>query len=396
MGFLSGTVSFDGFRIEGAEVRGFGQEHIKTLEKHSIDHLATSAVDQPDVGFLAGDHLLDCGFALEKNVIGDALHCALRIDTNQVPAAIRKAWLQMELAPLAAENPRGRPTKLQRQEAKEAVEARCQEVAASGKFRRMSQFPLLWDARNAVLLCGGTSASAQENCLGLCDRAFELELHRLTAGRRAAEWAAAAKRRKLLDDVLPSAFHEEASTDIAWWNQESGNFDFLGNEFLLWLWWRWQTQSDTIELADGTSVVGMFARTLSLQCPLDESGKETISAEGPTELPEAALALCSGKLPRRAGLTLVRAGQQYDLVLQAETFTIGGAKIRNESDEDGDDGDGRGVLEDRIESVRALHETVGLLFEAFCQRRIDKAWSGGDLTAIRRWLKKGAGRDRSR
>ena len=215
-------------------------------------------------------------------MIGDALHCAVRIDTSQIPAAVRKAWLQMELAALTADNPSGRPTKAQRQEAKEAVEARCEEEAQSGRFRRMQQFPVLWDARKSLLYFGGTSAAAADHCVALFEQAFDLELGRYTAGRRAQEWAEEAKRRKALEGIVPSAFHGSASqADVAWWNNEAGNFDFLGNEFLLWLWWRWETQSDTIALPDDSEVTGMLARTLSLQCPRGDSGKETITAEAP-------------------------------------------------------------------------------------------------------------------
>lgn len=401
MPFLSGPITFDCFRVGGDEISQFGMKQVEVLQRYAIDQLQTSATEQADVGFLAGVHLFDCEFDLEKNVIGDALHCAMRIDTNQIPSAIRKAWLQIELAPLIADNPSGRPTKAQRQEAKEAVEARCEEEAKSGRFRRMQQFPLLWDARNSLLYFGGSSSTAEELFIDLCVRAFDLDLGRLTAGRRAQEWAAEARKRKTLEDTLPSEFlRGDGSAEISWWNQEAGNYDFLGNEFLLWLWWQWETQSDTIALPDGSEVTGMIARTLSLQCPHDEFGKETITAEAPSRLPEAAQAICSGKLPRKAGLILVRHGEQYELVLQAETFTVSSAKIR--ADESSNEeaakridvtADERGALEDRIESVRALAETVDLLFRAFCERRIGKSWSG-ELQGIRQWLKKGAGRSR--
>ena len=282
----------------------------------------------------------------------------------------------------------------QRQEAREAVAARCEEEAATGKFRRMQQFPVLWDSRENILYFGGTSAAAIEQCCDLFSRAFEIDLGRLTAGRRALEWATAAKRRKALDEATPSAFRpNEASADIAWWNNESGNFDFLGNEFLLWLWWRWETQSETIALSDDSEVTGMFARTLTLQCPLDESGKETISADFPVHLPEAAQAIRTGKLPRKAGLILVRNGEQYELTLQAETFPISGAKIRVEEGKEA--AEGQGALDQRIESVRELHETVTLLFHAFCEQRIGKDW-GHELEQMRRWLKSDAGKGRKR
>ena len=382
MGFLSGTVTLDCFRVGGSQSGQFGPQHVDVLERFAIGQIETASIEEATVGFLAGEHLFDGEFGLEKNVIGDALHCAVRIDTNPIPAAVRKAWLQMELAALTIDTPSGRPTKVQRQEAKEAVEARCEEEAHSGRFRRMQQFPVLWDARSEVLCFGATSSSAVEQGVDLFTRAFELELEHLTAGRRAQQWAVQAKRRKALDEIVPSEFFANAArAEIAWWNNEAGNFDFLGNEFLLWLWWRWETQSDTIALPDGSEVTGMLARTLSLQCPRGESGKETITSEAPVRLPEAAQAIRSGKLPRKSGMVLVRHGVQYDLVLQAETFTISGAKIHTD-----DTSEGRGVLEDRIESLRGLTETVDLLFHTFCEQRIGKNWSG-ELEQIRRWLK---------
>ena len=235
---------------------------------------------------------------------------------------------------------------------------------------------------HGVLYFGGASNTAADLCCDLFSRAFGLELQPLTASRRARDWATVAKRRKTLEQAIPSVFHtNNATAEISWWNQQEGNWDFLGNEFLLWLWWRWETVGDTIALPDQSEVTGMFARTLSLQCPRDESGKETITAEGPTNLPEAMQAIRSGKLPRKAGMTIVRHGEQYDLTIQPESFMVSGAKIHVE-----DTSEGRGVLEDRIESVRSLHETVDLLFRAFCEQRVGKNWNG-ELQHIGQWLK---------
>jgi hypothetical protein len=381
MGFLSGPLSFQCFQIEGDARRQFAPSDIKVLEKFAISEMTASA-DQPGVGFLAGEHLLDLRFSLEKNVIGDALNCAIRVDTHQIPAAVRKAWMQLELAALTADNPGSRPTKIQRQEAREALEARCEDEIRSGRFLRMQQFPVLWDTRNGVLYFGGSSSTAADLCCDLFSRAFALDLHPMTASLRARHWATEAKRRKALDQAIPSVFHTNNTTaEISWWNQQEGNWDFLGNEFLLWLWWRWETVSDTIALSDQSEVTGMFARTLSLQCPRDESGKETITAEGPTGLPEAMQAIRSGKLPRKAGMTIVRHGQQYDLTLQPETFMVSGAKIHVD-----DAAESNSVREDRVDSVRSLQETVDLLFRAFCEQRVGRNWAG-ELEQIGRWLK---------
>jgi hypothetical protein len=382
MGFLSGSMTFDCFRMDGTQPRQFGPEHVEALQQYAIGEAKGFSDEQVRMGFLAGDHLLDYDFAPEKNAFGDALHFAVRIDTNQVPAAIRRAWLQIELAVLTADSPGRRPTKTQRQEAKDAVEARCEEAARSGQFQRMQQFPVLWDAKCGLLYCGGTSSVASDVCSDLMLKAFEVELRRLSSGKIAMEWATKARQRRALNDVIPAAFGGDgARADVAWWDGEKDNFDFLGNEFLLWLWWRWDTQGDTIALSDGSEVTGMFAKTLTLECPLGESGKGTIAAEDPTYLPEAAQAIHSGKLPRKAGLILVRHGEQYELTLQAETFAVSGAKIQVD-----EDAEGRGILEDRIEGLRGLRETLDMLFQAFCEQRIGKSWSG-DLEEMRNWLK---------
>ena len=166
MGFLSGPVSFRCFQIEGEARPQFGPGEIKILEKFAISEIAATA-EQPGVGFLAGEHLLDLKFSLEKNVIGEALNCAIRVDTHQVPAAVRKAWLQLELAALTADNPGSRPTKAQRQEAREAVEARCEDEIKSGRFLRMCSSPC-FGTPATVFSTSAAAAARRPICVATC------------------------------------------------------------------------------------------------------------------------------------------------------------------------------------------------------------------------------------
>ena len=246
MGFLSGRITCERFRIVSDGPKTFAAEHLDILIKHAIGQLEATG-DGTQVGFLAGEHLFDTDFQWEKVMIDDALHCAVRVDTNKIPSPLKKAWLQMELAVLAAENPNGRPSKAQKQEAKESVEARCEEELKTGRYRRMQQFPVLWDAREGILYVGTSSPASLELCIGLFADAFELEFEQLTSGKVAGEWAVEDNHRMALAEADPTPFHtRELQPPISWHNQESGNFDYLGNEFLLWLWWYLETQSDTI------------------------------------------------------------------------------------------------------------------------------------------------------
>ena len=381
MGFLSGSTTFQRYWITGDPTPALGPEHLDTLERYAIGQFETESPEQPDVGFIAGDHLLDTHFELAKNVIGSALHFGIRIDTNKIPAAIRNAWYQMELLPLTADTPNKRPSKGQREEAKSAVESRCREGARSGKYRRLAQVPMLWDTEGGILYVGSSSEGANALCIDLLERAFELELDQITSGKLADSLADNAKERKLLGDMTPSQFHAQgASPGISWWNGQSGNYDYLGNEFLLWLWWYWETQSDTLQLPDESEVAGMFSRTLNLECPLGETGKETITSLSPTRLPEAMLGIRSGKLPRKAGLTLARYGQQYDLTIHAETLSIQGARIRL-----GEDSDSENHRQDHLGGIFDLSDTIDQLFGLFFERRLSPAWSK-ELKSIRNWI----------
>ena len=101
-------------------------------------------------------------------------------------------------------------------------------------------------------------------------------------------------------------------------------------------------------------------------------------------MPEAMQAIRAGKLPRKTGLILVRDGQQFEFVLQAESFSVSSAKIQIEEPEDHP----QDRLDSRIDSIRFLSETVDHLFEAFCQRRVHKGWTS-EVKKIRQWLQSG-------
>ena len=381
MGFISGSVTFERFRITKDPTGAFGEEHLKILKKHVIASAGSDLFEAPAFGFSGGAHLLDTQFDVGKNIIGDAMHFGIRSDSVQIPGPIKQAWMHIELSgALKDKAPGSRPTKTQREEAKVAVEARCAAEAKKGNYKRMSVTPVLWDSISETVFLGSTSEKTNDFCLGLMESAFGLEFKHVTSGTLALEFAEAADQTEALFSATPTSFQPDTPASVVWWNGMGDNYDYLGNEFLLWLWWQMATRSDTFPLSDGTEVSGMFARSLSLDCPMGENGKESISSESPVALPEANLAIRMGKLPRKAGLTLVRDGEQFDLTLKAETFSIGSARIS----QTGDDVAMRDSI-DRIESVRQLAETTDLLYEVFCNVRFSKAWSAS-LKKMLKWL----------
>jgi hypothetical protein len=382
MGFFSGRVTFVRYRSLGPRVRQFGPEHLERLAGHAIGRARIASADGVEVGWTAGDHLFDTRFDLAKNVVEDALHFALRIDQQKIPGDLLRAYTQIELEGMAAQNPSGLPSARQRREARLQARDRLETEARDGRFLRRKTYSLLWDARSNELLVSTTADSVLDRLHTLFQRTFGYGFEPLTAGRQAFLLAEPRQQTRGVDDARPAAFvPAQTPTALAWLPAEDSR-DFLGNEWLLWLWYTLDAESDTIRLADGSEVTAMLARTLVLECPRGQTGKETITSEGPSRLPEARRAIQTGKWPRKTGLTLVRHDRQYELTLQAENLAVSSARLPPV-----EEGEERARLEERLELLRHLLETLDLLFDAFGQVRTGDGWSR-QLGKIQKWLQR--------
>jgi hypothetical protein len=380
MGFFSGRAAFARYKVAGAAPGLFGTDHLDRLAKQAIGKQRRASSDGVQVGWTAGDHLLDTRFDLAKNVVADTLHFALRVDSEKLPADLMRAYTQMELHALSAKNPSGLPSARQKREARDTARERLEEEAKDGRYLKRKTYDLLWDGLSNELLVGATAMAVVDRLHVLFQMTFEHGFEPITAGRQAFTLAEPRSQTRGVDDAGPAAFVPAlASGEVAWVLDEASR-DFLGNEFLLWLWYVTDAETDTLKLADGSEVAVMLARTLTLECPRAQTGKETITSDGPTRLPEARRAVQAGKLPRKAGLTLVRHDAQYELTLTAETLAVSGAKLPPPEEESD-----RTRLEERVGRLRSLIETLDLLYDAFGQRRHSAEWPK-ELVKMQKWL----------
>ncbi len=382
MGFLNGRVTFARFRVGGEGPLPFGEDALERANQHLIGrHGAGEPTDGISVGWAGGEHVLDTTIDPGKNVINDALHLAIRVDTDKIPGSLLRAYTRIETDARAKMNPSGTPTKAQRQEAKEAARARAESEAADGRFRRMAHYPVLWDGQSNILYAGTAGLSVLDRLQTLFRETFDRILEPVSAGSLAHTMAEARGESGRVENLGPIGFiGEDGHSSVAWSDTDVSRPDFWGNEFLIWLWHVLQADGDTIALPDGSEVTVMLAKTLTLDCPRGETGRDQLTTEGPTRLPEAFRAIQSGKLPRKAGLLLVRHGSQYELTLQAETLAVSGAALPKIEGASGLD-----LQVARIDALRHLVETLDLLYDAYGRRRTGPDWTG-DLGRIRQWL----------
>jgi len=375
MPFLTGRLSYRLFKPSGRSPGGFGPEVLDLLSAHAIGTQRVASADGSQHGWTAGDHVLDTQFDLAKNVINDALHIAFRVDSNKPPADLLRAYMEVELKALAANNPSGHPSAKQKREAKLIAKDRIEHESKDGRFIRRKAIPILWDGLSNELYVGTTSAGILDRLASCFKETFDRKLDPMDATSEACE-----EHISRVDATEPTRFSHGQGDDVVWMVAEDDR-NFLGNEFLVWLWYTLENESDTIKLADGSEVAVMMARTLALECPRGQYGKDTLASDGPAKLPEAFRALQAGRLPRKAGLTLVRHDKVYELTLQAETLAVSSARLPAPEEEDV-----RARLEERISAIRHLGETLRLLYRAFLEKRLKASWAN-DASPIKRWLK---------
>ena len=387
MALLSGTVSFSRFHVVGGSPKRLDDNLLDKFRNHRIGHQRVMRPNHEDIGWIGGRHLLDRDFDVGHNVLLDCLHLAMRVDVSRIPPDLLRAYVKQEFDALYRKNGNGNPKariRLKRQAA-EAARQRADDEIKTGRYRRLRQSPILWDTRGDVLYLGATTATLLERLYPLFKETVGKRLEPMTAGFLSQAWAEKHGITRRLENLKPTAFARDGRTngDVYWTAHDPASRDFLGNEFLLWLWYTLAEHTDTIELADNTHAAVVIVKQLTLECPRAETGKEIITCDGPAQLPESRRAIQSGKLPRKAGLLVSRQGEQYEFTLQAETFNVSAARLPKIEENDSP----QAAAEERVEQLRHLSQTVDLLLAAFLKRRLSTDWPD-EAHKVHAWLQK--------
>jgi hypothetical protein len=385
MGFASGSVSFRRFKVIGKSPKAVEQSLLDKLEANAIQTSDIGLPEEEEYGWCGGRHVLDAKFSFEHNVFADALHFALRIDTNKVPSELKKAWSMMEEDAVAAENPSGFISKNQKKDVKDSIRQKIDEELRAGRFRRSKMMPVLWDLPSQTVYCSASGKSF-EKLAEIFERTFGLELVPLSAGSLGLRVAEDRGKRRDYEDFRPTRFvsgpeGEGQHPHYPWVAKGPEPKDFLGNEFMLWLWHEADNRTGIIATEKSGDVTIYIDKSLDLDCAYGQTGRDTLKGDGPSRMPEARDALRSGKLPRKAGLIIDAGRQQYTFSLSAEQLSFSSAKLPDVEDAESP----RVVFEERITLLRDLCGAIDGLFETFLKLRGSSGWEA-HVNGVRRWI----------
>src|SRR4051794_25197799 len=205
MGFASGSVTFRRFAVMGEQPQGIDQDLLDKLAQFALKPGEVGVPEEVEYGWSGGRHVFDGNFSFENNVYGDSLFFALRVDSNKVPGELKKAYSIMEEEAVAATNPSGFISKMQKRDVKETVRQKMEDDLRSGRFRRSKMVPVLWDLPSGTVYAAAAGQSL-EQLMELFERTFGLTLHPLSAGSIAMKMLEPKGRRRDYEDMKPTRF----------------------------------------------------------------------------------------------------------------------------------------------------------------------------------------------
>ena len=390
MPFRNGTVSYSRFGITGSLPDAAGEGSLALLGRHVVRN-RTVAEEGTASGWCTGRHVFDTDFHWEHCGFSGAILCAMRVDVARVPAEIKRAYVSM------AEDERrskeegaavaGVLSRNARKEARAEADRRCKEEIAEGKYRRITMLPVLFDLVRKSVLAPVSGDAALKELRGLVEGTYGCKLARRTAGGVAADLMGERGMTSDLDDALPDAFtappavaepsaesappRAKGRPEVPWAMAGGEPRDFLGNVFLLWLWWHAEENGGTVDMKDLT-VALVVDKVVDLECPWGTGGRVSLRGELPTKAPEASKALQAGKWPRKLGLLLAAHGQEFECVLQGDRFAVTGLKLGAPSEEARTP---RLEIEERLDRLATFDSVLLGLYDHFLRERFGRGWN---------------------
>lgn len=158
---------------------------------------------------------------------------------------------------------------------------------------------------------------------------------------------------------------------------------FLGEEFLTYLWFRWEADGGEFTLPGGRVVGVALDDMLTFAAPSDDETEQTLRRGLPTRTAEARTALRQGHRLQKARMLIAEGSRQWSAVLDAPTLSLRSVKLPEDSEECEADAD---RTADRSANWLALHEIVQALFGLFLRERLrpDYRKTAGEEQA--RWM----------
>ncbi len=167
-------------------------------------------------------------------------------------------------------------------------------------------------------------------------------------------------------------------------------YQFLGNEFLTWIWYLIETNQNTIQ--DDFFASLEIGHTIVLENNLGDNSKEKITIKGDQAgLEEGRTALRKGAQVTQIHLKCIMNNQNtdedesYEFTLKGESFHLTGLKTPKTSSNNEEDETEAAILEKAFLLEKVI-KVIDTLFIRFVEKKISEEWKTNEIQQIRNWI----------
>lgn len=159
--------------------------------------------------------------------------------------------------------------------------------------------------------------------------------------------------------------------------------EFLGREFLLWLWYNSELKGGSYELEDGEAELWVDGKIVLRHDGDEGSEKITCSGDNP-HLKEARFALSENKQVTESQLRLKIEDREYSFTLDSEWLgmkTLKAPKVVQDVDDDPD-----GIFYEKMFLIEQAVSAVDSIFGQFIKLRTSLEWDSTEKPALLKWI----------
>lgn len=357
MPFERGPFTFSMFDLNGEL-----PENIPALFAAKKAGSLDSVNEEPQIGWVTGDHLLDTNIEGEAAMLGGSWFLNLRQAVRKMPASLLNAVCRREeRAYMRANNLEYVSSKMKKQIREEALEKHIQKMPPA-----LSAIPMVLEPNEKLLFVGASSHSQIDLFIDMFYQTLKVEPIQLTPAR-------------LLEKKYQVT---EASFPELSFNGSKSAEPTIGRDFLTWLWFYSETEG-RIDLGNYGEFDLMIEGPLTFVAAGEPKGAgETTVKKGEacTRSAEAKAALGSGKKLKKAKLTMTRENQIWSGTFDADTFAFGSFKLPEGETMNEDE-----MFGERVENLGIFRAAFSAYFEKFAD-----AMLGMELDAFQKQVREWA------
>lgn len=161
--------------------------------------------------------------------------------------------------------------------------------------------------------------------------------------------------------------------------------EYLGRDFLIWLWFKSEKGHGLIDLGDQGHVEIRFDGKITLEKE-DDDAKETVACSGVnSRFKEARLALRENKKVTKAGLRLILGDDEFRFTMDSRWMNFNSFKTPKVVMDPDDDS--QGVFYEKAGLIEKAVTAMDNVFMHYLNLRLSSEWEDNELPGISRWIR---------